>query len=658
MIAVSIIVPCYNAVSKIGKCLASLRNIDFPISNFEVLFVDDCSTDQTYELLLNECLKHSNWSVIKLEKNSGSPSKPRNVGVQLAKGEYIFYFDCDDEILSDTIKLHYEHAENKNACIVRGALLVDNGKRKYRLNIVQDWSEKLSRKERIEKIIAKQSTTSPQLIKRKLLLDNNIIWPEDIKMGEDTIFLTNVLAHAKQIEYIDHDTFIYNKMPTFSLSTTQTYGKLELMNHLSVWERVQENLLKQGVDFYKIRLTVGLQAALSSLIFKNRGDIDRDAFLYFSNFINQNIEIIRSFKLNTRFTEIINILFKQDYNEFRKLCRPRVLIAGHDLKFIKPAEEKLSQFFDIKYDQWISHTEHDEKSSLELLEWAEIIWCEWMLGNSLWYSENKKNNQKLVIRVHRQELLTNYAEKINFSKVDLVMPVSVLFFERLLERFPNIPRDKVRLIPNYIDINEYKNDWNDDRIFNLAMIGILPSKKGFKSSLEILKKLRDVDPRFKLSIYSKRPSDLPWLMRNKEEMAYFDSCDEYIVNNKLLDAVEFKGHSNLKVALTEHKIGYILSLSESNNYDFPGFESFHLAVADGFAGGGISLINRWPGCEYIFPNYMIKDSLDEIVDSIVSLMNDKNKFIEISKKGREYINLNYSVDSFVSKIFLELSSIV
>ena len=73
MIAVSIIVPCFNAYSKIGRCLASLRSIDFPSENYEVIFVDDKSTDGTYEMLKAECETQKNWSVTQLQNNSGSP---------------------------------------------------------------------------------------------------------------------------------------------------------------------------------------------------------------------------------------------------------------------------------------------------------------------------------------------------------------------------------------------------------------------------------------------------------------------------------------------------------------------------------------------------------------------------------------------------------
>lgn len=64
MIAVSIIVPCFNAYSKIGRCLASLRAIDFPDGEYEVIFVDDKSNDGSYEILKGECEREDRKSVV------------------------------------------------------------------------------------------------------------------------------------------------------------------------------------------------------------------------------------------------------------------------------------------------------------------------------------------------------------------------------------------------------------------------------------------------------------------------------------------------------------------------------------------------------------------------------------------------------------------
>ena len=656
MIAVSIVIPCFNAYSKIGRCLASLRLIDFPSDDYEVIFVDDKSTDSTYEMLRLECAKEKNWTVIQLKNNTGSPSKPRNEGVKLAIGKYVFFLDCDDEIFPDTIKKHYEYAEKKDACIVRGNLVVDDGKIKKIMNKIDNWGPHLSKKDRIELIISKQSTTVTQLIRKKLLCDNEILWPEDIRMGEDTIFLVNVLVRAKVIEYIPHETFIYNKKPAFVLSSTQKYGEKELSDHITVWTYAQKELEKIGVDYSKSRLYVGLSTVLKSLIYKNNNDISGETFLRFFRFISENKAVVSSYALNTRFAEVFKSILNNDYTLFKKLCRPRLLIAGHDLKFIKPAENYLSEYFDIRYDKWDSHTDHDDTKSKDLLEWAEIIWCEWMLGNSLWYSKNKRSNQKLVIRMHRQELGTSYAEKIDFNNVDIVFTVSTLFFERVLERFPNISRSKVRVLPNYADIDAYRKDWHDERLFTLAMIGILPSKKNFHMALEILKTLKGKDRRYKLLVYGRKPEDLSWLARNKEEMAYFEKCTNYISENMLEDSVHFKGQCEIKEALANDRIGYVLSLSESV-HELPGFESFHLAVMDGFASGGVSLIKKWAGCEYIYPENIIYANISDIVTTIQELSSKKDKFRSVSDSTISFLKSSYSLKKFIQYINSELKTL-
>lgn len=655
MIQVSIVIPSYNALSKIGRCIASLQKINFPTSDYEVVFVDDCSNDGTFEFLQKECAREKNWHVFQLENNSGSPSKPRNEGVKHASGVYIFYLDCDDEILPDSIEVYFNHAKKTNACIVRGNLIVDNGINRKIMNSIQDWTMNLSRKERIEKIISKQSTTITQLIKKDLLIKNEILWPEDIRMGEDSIFLIDVLVNAENIEYISHDTFIYNKMPALSVSSTQSYGKKELKDHIFGWRYLQNKLSLIGIDYSKIRLSTALQNVISSLIKKNKYDIDYETFDDFSKFIESNINVIKRFSLKLRHKEIIDSLLLKKYDLFLKLCRPRLLIAGHDLKFIMPAERSLEKYFDIRYDKWLNHTDHNLIESEKHIEWAEIIWCEWMLGNSVWYANNKKNDQKLIIRVHRQELATNYAEQIDFNKVDLVMPVSVLFFERLLEKFNCIPRKKLRLLSNYVDFNAYAREWHQDKFFNLSMIGILPAKKNFHLALEILNKLRKLDERYNLSIFGKKPEELVWLSRNKAEMKYFEDCQKYIGENKLESSVFFKGHCDLKKELSNQKIGFVLSLSESV-LDLPGFESFHLAILDGFASGGVGIIKRWAGCEYIFPSAFIKEDVDSIVRSIYSLKDKKEDYSNLSINGKKFLENNYSLENFAKNVLENISN--
>ncbi|PWL16253.1 glycosyl transferase [Falsochrobactrum shanghaiense] len=645
---ISILVPCYNARGKIEACISSLRAIEFPEKDFEVIFVDDCSSDGTFDYLLEVCKDQENWSVYRLTSNSGSPSKPRNYGSRKAKGEFIIYMDCDDTIFPDTLRAYYNYAVSRNACIVRGYLIVDDGSGNLRqLNRMPNWSEGLSKAEKIRLIITTQSTTVVSFIKRSVIIDNNILWHEDIRVGEDTLFLINALEKSNNIHYIDHPTFVYNKRSSPHASSTQQYGRRELKNHIRVWVEAENALKRTGISYFEIRLHVGLNTVLHSMIFQGLGDIDRNTFQEFSDFLGLAWEKLDKKLLGTRYFSVLNAVVTSDYSGFIEACKPRLLIAGYDLKFILSSVDSLKKYFDIRIDEWESHDVHDEKRSREHLLWADYIWCEWLLANAVWYSENKRDNQKLVIRMHRMELSRNYGYYVNPKRIHAIITVSVFYFERLLQRFNHIHRGKVRLIPNYTFLGKEDNRFEVDRLFRLAAVGVVPSRKGFMRMLKILVALRMKDSRYTLDVFGYGPEHFSWVTRDKIEMKYYELCREFIEENDLRQYVNFIGQSKLPDTLSDRKVGFVLSTSDSGDL-FSGPESFHLAVLDGFSGGGQSVVRHWDGCEYIYPPSMIFENEEEIVEYISKISIER--FYEASRVGRKLIASRYSLDHFVNSV--------
>lgn len=646
---ISVIIPSFNAADKIGRCFASLRAINLNPNDYEVLFVDDCSTDGTHELTQRACAVQPNWRALRLECNSGSPSRPRNHGIEAARGDYLYFLDCDDELLPDALRKLQELAQHTDACIVRSELLADNGRERKRMNQVSGWTSSHTTAQRCELIITRTSTVPTSFVKRSLLLQHQIRWPEQLRMGEDSVFLAAVLVRAVCVEYLAEPTYVYYKLPSLSPASTQRYGRRELQDHLQVWFTVQHLLQPLGIDYLKGRLPVGLRVALESLIFRNRGDVDAASFRKFHEFVASNWNLIGGFAYTQRLSDLLKAVNAGDYPLYRALCRPRLLVAGHDLKFINDAVPALAEYFDIRFDEWKGHELHDEKQSKALLDWAEYIWCEWLLKNAEWYAANKRADQRLVVRMHRMELGRSHGERLDMNKVDAVIAVSPLFFERLLERYPNIPRHKARSIPNYVRVDDYRTDWHPDRLYTLGIIGILPSRKGYRRALEILRKLHSTDRRFRLEVFGHRPEELPWVARDVKEMAYFKDCEQFIHQHGLHDAVHFTGHVDIKQALAERRVGYVLSVSESE-FDFPGPESFHLAVADGLAAQGVSLVRRWPGAEYLWPEQFLVDSEADAVERILRFSADPKAFQSAATEGRAAIQLRYPLQKFTQAV--------
>src|SRR5918999_1010751 len=118
-IKVSVVVPVYNPGRHIDGLLASLRRQSLPPDEFETIFVDDGSTDGTRERLEALAAEVANFRVIAIPR-SGWPGRPRNVGIDAARGEYIQFVDNDDELGDEALERLWDYAKANGSDIVIG----------------------------------------------------------------------------------------------------------------------------------------------------------------------------------------------------------------------------------------------------------------------------------------------------------------------------------------------------------------------------------------------------------------------------------------------------------------------------------------------------------------------------------------------------------
>jgi glycosyltransferase involved in cell wall biosynthesis len=113
---VSIIVPTFNPGPFFEKTLISISSQEY--KNFEIIVVDDCSTDDHFSYILN-LNKRYKFKIIRLKKNSGGCAKPLNTGIQFAGGKYISICAQDDYFLPQKTKIQVEFLEkNKQHSMV------------------------------------------------------------------------------------------------------------------------------------------------------------------------------------------------------------------------------------------------------------------------------------------------------------------------------------------------------------------------------------------------------------------------------------------------------------------------------------------------------------------------------------------------------------
>ena len=312
----------------------------------------------------------------------------------------------------------------------------------------------------------------------------------------------------------------------------------------------------------------------------------------------------------------------------RALVGPKnVLVAGHDLKFATGIISELEALgHRVTIDKWANHTKHDEDQSRLLLAQADVIFCEWTLGNAVWYSKNKSSHQRLVTRLHLQELSRPFVKDVSYAAVDAVVFVGKHTLD-VAVRDHRVPRQISRVIPNAVDTMKLRQDKADGARFNLGFVGIVPARKRLDKALDVLKQLRMQDERYKLFIKGKRPEDFAWMANRPEEMSFYEEQYRRIETDPLLvGAVTFDAQGD-DMADWYRKIGVVLSLSD--------FESFHLTLPDGAASGAMPASLAWPGADQIYPTSWLHADEAVLAESIGSL--DDASWAHAAAAAQDYV---------------------
>ena len=114
---ISVIMPCYNEQDYVAKAIRSILNQTY--GNFELIVVDDCSTDNSVEMIKELAKEDSRVIFLKNAKNVGV-SKTINYGLSVARGEYIARLDADDTCDSTRFQKQIEYFQSNPNCILCG----------------------------------------------------------------------------------------------------------------------------------------------------------------------------------------------------------------------------------------------------------------------------------------------------------------------------------------------------------------------------------------------------------------------------------------------------------------------------------------------------------------------------------------------------------
>ncbi|MGY0490565.1 glycosyltransferase family 2 protein [Streptomyces sp. WG-D5] len=201
-VKVTVIIPTHNTGEDVMVGLDALRKQSMPRTDFEVLYVDDGSTDDTVEFLERELADEDNMQVVPMT-NSGWPGRPRNTGVDRARGEYVHFVDDDDWLAPEALERLYARAKETDADIVAGRM-AGHGRGAPRA----PFAKPLERGSLRENPVLLGSMTVHKLFRRQFLLDHGLRFDEGRVRLEDHLFMLRAYLLAKQVSTVsDYTTY-------------------------------------------------------------------------------------------------------------------------------------------------------------------------------------------------------------------------------------------------------------------------------------------------------------------------------------------------------------------------------------------------------------------------------------------------------------------
>ena len=222
----SIIIPAYNAEQYIKSCLDSiLQNSKESLSKTEIIVINDGSTDNTLKIL--ESYNHHKNIKIHTTKNQGV-SATRNLGISLAKGEWVTFIDADDTVNSNFSKVVSLVEDSKSSFII------------FSNYDIKTTDKKILTTQTLQSSMYLSGPWS-KIYNRQFLIKHKILFEKDILMGEDMLFNLEVIQNSDAIESYKMGFYNYRQNNN---SATRRFNQKIIESDKNFYNKLEKILIK------------------------------------------------------------------------------------------------------------------------------------------------------------------------------------------------------------------------------------------------------------------------------------------------------------------------------------------------------------------------------------------------------------------------------
>ena len=254
---ISIIVAIYNVEHYLEQCVASLMNQTY--KNFEIIFVDDASTDSSVltleRILLGYEKDNVEYKIIKNTQNMGI-GYTRRVGMLNATGDYLIHVDSDDYVDDTFLEKLIDKAYAEQADIV----ICDNAIVDNEIVTIKKNFSITNKSELIKRLLIGtfHNGLCNKLISNKIITENNIYPDEFFRMMEDKSIMYKCVYFSSKIAYVNEALYFYRNSHG-SLTKTKQKSLMTILERIMdqidefFMENEADDVIKEGVEIFKLR---------------------------------------------------------------------------------------------------------------------------------------------------------------------------------------------------------------------------------------------------------------------------------------------------------------------------------------------------------------------------------------------------------------------
>lgn len=248
---VSVIVPVYNAEKYLSKCINSIANQT--MKDIEIIMVNDGSTDSSLEIIEKYQNLYKNKMII-IDKKNGGAGSARNIGLDIATGEFIKFVDADDYLKLDVIDKMYNIAKEHKVSLVRGNNQTIIGP--FKTIDTCSWSnlkgnQIVDVRKNKDYIITESPGIGNKLINRRLFDD--LRFPDKTKW-EDLAIMPVVIASSEKIYHMDEP--VYNYRVNMNTTISDFINAIpNILDIIRCTENIENKMIERGLsDEYKSQI--------------------------------------------------------------------------------------------------------------------------------------------------------------------------------------------------------------------------------------------------------------------------------------------------------------------------------------------------------------------------------------------------------------------